>query len=175
MDHSAPTIRPAQPDETDALVALGDATGIFGPGETELLLRGTLDALHGGELGADHQVRVWADPADGAPVGWVYFGPQEDAADPAWELFWIGVAPARHGQGIGLALLRFVEAEVARAGGLVLVIETSSLPPLARARRFYGELGYVVRGRAPDHYGEGADKLTFVKMLPVPPSGPTAP
>lgn len=161
-------IRAARPDETGALVALGDATGIFGPGETDLLLRGTLDALHAGELDGGHKVRVWADPHDGAVAGWVYFGPQH-TEDAAWELFWIGVAPARHGQGIGEALLRFVEECVIRADGRVLVIDTSSLPTLERARRFYTSRGYALRGVAADHFGPGDDKLTFVKVLALSP------
>ena len=161
-------IRAARPEETGALVALGEATGIFAPGETDALLRGTLDALHAGELAGDHEVAVWAEPHDGAPTGWVYFGPQH-TADAAWELFWIGVDPARHGQGIGDALLRFVEDRVVRAGGRVLVIETSSLPGLARARRFYTACGYALRGVEANHYGQGDDKLTFVKVLALPP------
>jgi ribosomal protein S18 acetylase RimI-like enzyme len=157
-------IRSAIATETGALVALGEATGIFGAGEADALLRGTLDALHAGDLGKGHEVRVWADPADGAPGGWVYFGPR-DGEEHAWELYWIGVAPVRHGQGIGDALMRFVERHVAAAGGTVLTIETSSLPALERARRFYRRGGYAVRSVSPNHYGDGDDRVTFVKTL----------
>ena len=155
--------------ETDALVLLGESTGIFGPGEADALLRDTLRAFHGDELGDGHEVRVWADPEAGGPSGWVYFGPREasDGEALAWELYWIGVAPALHGQGIGAALLRFVEGHVTRAGGTSLTIETSSLPALSRARRFYGERGYTVRAVTPNHYGDGDDRVTFVRTLSV--------
>jgi ribosomal protein S18 acetylase RimI-like enzyme len=159
-------IRSALPAETASLVALGESTGIFGPGEADALLRGTLDALHQGELGKDHEVRVWVDPANDVPGGWVYFAPR-DGADGAWELFWIGVAPSRHGQGVGDALLRRVEDHVTQAGGTALYIETSSLPALERARRFYERRGYTAVDRSPDHYGIGDDKLTFMKALNV--------
>lgn len=157
-------IRSPRPAETDQLVAIGERTGIFGAGEAEALLRGTLDALYQGALEADHEVRVWADPGDDAAAGWVYFSPF-DPAERAWQLWWIGVDPARHGQRIGDQLLRFVEQHVAAASGRVLVIETSSQPPLARARRFYADRGYSLRDVTADAYGPGDDKLTFVKAL----------
>ena len=165
-------IRSALDSETNALVALGESTGIFGPGETNALLRDTLDALHAGRLGAGHEVRVWADTPDGLPAGWVYFAPR-DAAD-AWDLWWIGVAPARQGQGIGDALLRFVEAHVIRAGGRTLFIDTSSLPSLERARSFYADRGYAIDAVVTNHYGEGADKVVFMKTLHGPRTAPAA-
>lgn len=157
-------IRPAVPGETDALVALGDATGIFGPGEADALLRDTLDAVHAGQLGAGHQVGVWADAADGPPRGWVYFAPR-NTADEAWDVWWIGVAPARHREGIGDALLQFAEAHVTNAGGRVLFIETSSLPLLEGARCLYSKRGYAVDAVLNDFYGHGDDKVIFKKML----------
>lgn len=157
-------IRAALPSDTPALVALGDATGIFGPNEAQALLRDTLDSLHAGRLGEGHQAWLWAGASDVSPDGWVYFAPQ-GAADRSWDLWWIGVAPARQGQGIGDALLRFVERLVVIAGGRILVVETSSLPPLAGARRFYANHGYAVRAVAKNHYGDGDDKVTFAKPL----------
>ena len=157
-------IRAPRSAETDHLVAIGESSGIFGPGEADALLRGTLDALHKGGSGVDHEVRVWADPANDVAAGWVYFAPH-DPVERVWQLWWIGVDPARHGQGIGDDLLRFVEDHVARAGGRVLTIETSSLPRLERARRFYADRGYTLREVTSDAYGLGDDKLTFARML----------
>ena len=154
-------IRQALPDETAELVALGEATGIFNPGETDALLRSTLNALHAGELTTGHQVRVWADPVNGRPGGWVYFGPRDPDDGGAWELFFIGVAPHRQGQGVGDALLRFVEAQVGREGGHQLFIETGSGPRLDRARRFYAHHGYAIESVQPNQFGEGDDKVTF--------------
>jgi GNAT superfamily N-acetyltransferase/catechol 2,3-dioxygenase-like lactoylglutathione lyase family enzyme len=164
-------IRAPRSQETDHLVAIGESTGIFGPGEADALLRGTLDALHEGGLGTDHEVRVWADPADDIPAGWVYFAPH-DPVERVWQLWWIGVDPARQGQGIGDDLLRFVEQHVARAGGRVLTTETGSLARLERARRFYADRGYTLRDVTSDAYGPGDDKLTFVRTLSG--RGPTA-
>lgn len=157
-------IRPAAAGETPALVALGEATGIFGPQEPEALLGGVLDALHAGTLGEAHQAHVWADGPDKPPAGWVYFGPTPNAVG-VWDLWWIGVDPDRQGQGIGSELLRFVEERVREAGGRLLLIETSSQPALDPTRHFYARRGYAECGRIPHFYGEGDAKIIYAKPL----------
>ncbi len=157
-------LRPADPADTPALVALADATGIFRPDEAEALLRGVLEDLHAGRLGDGHLAQVWADDPAGPPAGWVYFAPAA-LADGVWDLWWIGVAPARQGQGIGGELLRFVEAHVRAAGGRLLLIETSSLPALEPTQRFYVKHGYTECGRVPDFYADGDDKVIYAKRM----------
>jgi ribosomal protein S18 acetylase RimI-like enzyme len=157
-------IRPCIGAETPVLVALGEATGIFRPQEAEGLLRGVLDALHAGKLGEGHQAHVWAEGPDGPPAGWVYFAPTANA-DGVWDLWWIGVEPGRQGEGIGGGLLRFVEEQVRRAGGRLLLIETSSQPALDSTRHFYAKRGYSECGRVPDFYGEGDAKVIYAKRL----------
>ncbi|MBX9584884.1 MAG: GNAT family N-acetyltransferase [Gemmataceae bacterium] len=163
-------IRPAAPADTPALVALAAATGIFKPGEAEALLGGVLDALHAGQLGDGHRADVWVDGPDGTPAGWVYFAPTPNA-DRVWDLWWIGVDPARQGRGVGTGLLRHVEAAARAAGGRLLVIETSSLPALDPTRRFYAKHGYAACGRVPDFYADGNDKVITAKRL-TPACGP---
>ena len=154
-------LRPAVPSDTPALVALAADTGIFQPGEAESL-SGVLDELHAGRLGDGHTAAVWVAEPDGPPAGWVYFAPAA-MADRVWNLWWIGVAPARQGRGVGGELLRSVENHVRAAGGRLLVIETSSTPAFDPVRRFYAKRGYAECGRVPDFYTDGDDKVTFVK------------
>lgn len=160
----ADMIRTAAPDDTRALVALAVSTGLFRTDDADLLLRVTLDDLHAGRLGHDHLARVWSDGPDEPPSGWAYFASNEKA-DRVWDLWWIGADPARHGQGVGDALLHCVEAEVGARGGRILVIETSALPPTARARRFYEKHGYAACGCVPDFYGDGDDKIIYAKRM----------
>jgi GNAT superfamily N-acetyltransferase len=47
-------------------------------------------------------------------------------AEGVWDLYWIAVDPKHQGQGLGQVLLRFVENEVRRQSGRMLLIETSS-------------------------------------------------
>ena len=157
-------IRPAVPDDTPALIALADETGLFQPGEVDALLLGVLDELHAGHLGEGHLAWVWADEEAGPPAGWVYFAPTEKAHG-VWDLWWIGVAPARQGHGIGGDLLRSVEAHVRAAGGRLLVIETSSQTALEPTRRFYAKHGYAECGLVPDFYADGDGKMIYAKRI----------
>ncbi len=157
-------IRPTVAAERPALVALGEATGIFRPHEAEGLLGSVLDALHAGELGEGHQAHAWAHGPDTPPAGWVYFAPTPNA-DGVWDPWWIGTDPTQQGRGIGGELLGFVEARAREAGGRLLLIETSSQPALDPTRRFYSVRGYAECGRVPDFYGEGDDKVIFAKRI----------
>lgn len=158
------TVRPAQPQETDALVAIGKATGLFTDDEANALLRDTLHAIHQGMLPPSHRANVAISATAEVPIGWVYFAPKE-GTNAVWELFWIGVDPKHHGKGVGAYLLHFVETEVRTAGGRLLLVETSSTPALAQTRGFYRQHGYVECGLVPDFYGPGDGKSTFAKPL----------
>ncbi len=158
-----PMLRPAVPVDTPLLVALADSTGIFQPHETESFQE-LLDDLHSGSLGEGHQAEVWADSPVDTPAGWVYFSPVA-MADRVWNLWWIGVAPARQGQGIGGQLLQSVESHVQSAGGRILIIESSALPRFDSTRQFYTRRGYLECGRVPDFYADGDDKVIFVKRM----------
>ncbi len=157
-------LRPAAPVDRTALVTLADATGVFRPDEAEALLGGVLDDLHAGRLGEGHLAQVWVDDPASRPAGWVYFAPAP-LADGVWDLWWIGVAPARQGQGIGGELLRFVEAHVRAVSGRLLLVETSSLPAFDPTRRFYARHGYAECGLVPDFYADGDSKVIFAKRM----------
>jgi 4-oxalocrotonate tautomerase len=57
------------------------------------------------------------------------------------------------------------ECEIRDKNGRVIIIETSSQPPLEKARTFYRGLRYKECGRIPDSYGFHDDKITFAKSL----------
>jgi ribosomal protein S18 acetylase RimI-like enzyme len=157
-------IRAVRPVDTPALLSIACATGLFEPAEATALLGGVLEALHANQLGAGHNAQLWAPDDTGVPSGWVYYAPDAHA-EGVWNLWWIGVRPQDHGRGGGESLLDAVEAAVRADAGRVLVIETSALPALARARNFYARRGYIECGRVPDFYGFGDDKVIFVKRI----------
>jgi D-alanine-D-alanine ligase len=84
----------------------------------------------------------------------------------SYDLYWIAVAPAAQGQGIGQALMKRTEEAVARLGGGHLYIETSSRAVYARTRRFYRDAGYRLAARLRDFYAPGDHKVVFCKVLP---------
>ena len=83
----------------------------------------------------------------------------------SFDLYWIAVAPAVQGEGLGQALLERVEAAVAGRGGGGLYIETSSRRAYARARRFYRDAGYRQVARLRDFYAPGDHKVMFCKVI----------
>jgi len=96
------------------------------------------------------------------PVGWVCWGPTPCTLG-TFDIYWIGVAPAWQGRGIGRALTNFAEQGIAERGGRLFVVETSSREAYTPTRRFYETLGYREAGRIPDFYGPGDDRVIFIK------------
>lgn len=157
-------IEPIQERERQALLSLAVSTGLFTPADAEGLLGGVLDSLAAGELPVGHAAIACRESHDGPAVGWSYFAP-DPYAEKIWNVWWIGVSPSHHGEGVGQAILSHVEQAAAASGARVIVIETSDQAPLARARKFYLKFGYEERGRIPDFYAEGDSKVIFSRSV----------
>jgi ribosomal protein S18 acetylase RimI-like enzyme len=115
----------------------------------------------------DYLVYVLEEPDSGpkrAVQGYVCYGPTPKT-DGVFDLYWIGVDPAQQGQGFGQILLRFVENEVRRQSGRMLLIETRSRTSFEPTIRFYERSGYQEITRIKDFYRIEDDKLVFCKKL----------
>ena len=97
-------------------------------------------------------------------MGYAAWG-RDPLTQRSFDLYWIVVAPAAQGQGLGRALLALVERAVAGSGGGNLYIETSSRMAYARSRRFYRSAGYRRVARLRDFYAPGDHKLMFCKVI----------
>jgi ribosomal protein S18 acetylase RimI-like enzyme len=104
----------------------------------------------------------------GQLLGFACFGPHP-LTEGTFDLYWICTAREARGQGIGGALLAFVEAGVRARGGRLLVVETSSTPDYAPARRFYEGYGYRYESVIHDFYAPGDDLILYAKRLAVEP------
>ena len=125
-------IRPTTHNDTAALIALADATGLFEPNQLEEV-REMLADYFGGNSGSDH---FWiTDDDEDGPVGVAYCAP-EPMTDGTWNLYLIAVRPDRQGQGRGATLLRYVEQTLTARGERVLLVETSGLASFERTRAF---------------------------------------
>jgi GNAT superfamily N-acetyltransferase len=161
-------IRPTEPRDTDALVELARGTGVFKPAEVEAL-REVLDDYHAKEHAQGH-LAVTSE-REGRPVGFAYYAPSA-MSEHGWYLWWIAVDATTHARGLGSELLRHAEGEVRRAGGRILLIETSSLPRYELTRRFYLKHEYDVAGTVRDFYADGDDLVVFSKRLQPEDAGP---
>lgn len=112
-----------------------------------------------------YEVRVAVDDdADDRVLGYACFGATPMTA-AAYDLYWLVVAEAARGRGIGGALCAAVADELKGRGGHVIRVETSSLEGQGGARRFYEKVGFRLAGAIPDFYRDGDDLLVFSKVL----------
>jgi aminoglycoside 6'-N-acetyltransferase I len=123
---------------------------------------------------------------EGELLGWVGGIPGYDGN--VWELHPLVVTPARHGQGVGRALVQDLEQQVRERGALTLWVGSDDedgmtslagvdlyddLPGhLARIRNlkghpfeFYRKCGFVVAGVVPDANGRGKPDILMAKRL----------
>lgn len=153
-------IRPIAPDDTTALIALANATGLFEPNQLEELGEMLSDYFDGN----NDSNRFWIADDDSGLVG-VAYCETERMTDRTWNLQLIAIRPDRQGQGRGTALLRYVEQTLVERGGRMLLVETSGTPEFEYTRAFYRKCGYDEEARIRDFYTEGADKIVYRKAL----------
>jgi ribosomal protein S18 acetylase RimI-like enzyme len=155
-------IRPMEARDKDAVVGLVRATGFFTEPEVAVAEE-LMDISLGRPEKGDYRVVVVENEAKGI-AGYMTWGPTPLAED-AYDLYWMAVAPAEQGKGRGKELVRWLEAEVARRDGRVIIIETSSQPKYHGTRRFYIDLGYKEVARVPDFYRAGDDRVIYAKYF----------
>jgi ribosomal protein S18 acetylase RimI-like enzyme len=141
-----------------------DATRVFRPDETPI----ALEVFDGAVAAPGRDYRAVGAYQDGRLVGWAAFGPTPCTL-ATWDLYWIAVDPAHHGQGVGRRLMAACEAAIAAEGGRLVVVETSSRPDYGPTRAFYRSLGYQPRAPIAEYYAPGDDLIVFTKYF-----GPSA-
>jgi ribosomal protein S18 acetylase RimI-like enzyme len=154
-------IRPALPADRERILDILTATARFTAQEIGWAME-LVDLAFAGRK--EYEVHVLESDAI---HGYVCFGPTPKSVG-VFDLYWIAVDPREQGHGFGQLLLRFVENEVRRQGGRMLLIETSSKQSYARTVRFYEAAGYDEISRIKDFYRIEDDKVVFCKHLGQP-------
>jgi GNAT superfamily N-acetyltransferase len=152
--------RPAAAD-APALRRLVAAAGVF-HAEERAIARELLDERLRQGAGSGYSF-VFAE-RHGQLVGYAAWG-HVPLTRRSFDLYWIVVAPAAQGQGIGRSLLERVEGAVAGRGGGNLYIETSGRRAYDRTRRFYRHAGYAEVARLRDFYAPKDHKIMFCKVI----------
>ena len=159
-------IRPVEPQDRDRIREILIATARFTDEEVRCAVELVDSAIDHPERG-DYIVHVLEEPEDGAGravQGYTCYGPTP-MTDGVFDLYWIAVDPTQQGLGFGHLLLRFVENEIRRKHGRMLLIETSSKESYAPTMRFYTGSGYDEISRIKDFYRVEDDKVVFCKKL----------
>jgi GNAT superfamily N-acetyltransferase len=151
-----------QASDKGPVLALIRATGFFTPAEVGVAEE-LIDLYLERPDQKDYEVAV-VENDQGVPAGYMTWGPTPLAED-AYDLYWMAVAPSEQGKGRGKEIVRWLEAEVGRRKGRVIIIETSSQPKYHGTRQFYIDLGYREVARVPDFYRAGDDRVIYAKYF----------
>ncbi len=155
-------IRPAAARDRSRIHDILVATARFTPQEVGW----AMELVDLAETRGEYTACVLEEP-EGSVQGYVLYGPTP-MAEGVFDLYWIAVDPKQQGQGFGQVLLRFVENEVRKLDGRMLLIETSSKRSYAPTVRFYQQAGYQEISRIKDFYRIEDDKVVFCKPLTQP-------
>lgn len=154
-------IRPVKPSDRDRILEILIAVARFTDEEVRCAIELVDEALADPGKG-EYIVHVLED--GGGIQGYSCYGPTP-LTDGVFDLYWIAVDPRQQGLGYGQLLLRFVENEIRRQRGRMLLIETSSKESYGPTLRFYERSGYEEISRIKDFYRVEDDKIIFCKKL----------
>jgi GNAT superfamily N-acetyltransferase len=155
---TAPRVRPFRPEDLAALLPLVGRLASFGPppwreaAEMTRTVEAQFRRLAAEGLPPGHALLL-AESADGGVLGFVYLEVQRDffTQRPHGHVSDVAVAAEAEGTGVGRALMAAAEAWARQSGFDRLTLNVFALN--ARARAFYGRLGY------------GEDTVRMVKLL----------
>ena len=157
-------IRPLGKQDHDAVRIILENAGNFTAEEIATAIELVDEWLEDGEE-SGYLTYVLESTSDPFPiVGYICFG-EAPLTTGTYDLYWIAVDTRHHRGGFGKKLVQFAEQQIAKRGGRMLLIETSSLETYDGTISFYERTGYEIAGRIKDFYKPGDDKLIFCKRL----------
>jgi len=155
-------LRPMVKADRQPVLELIRATGFFTPDEVKVAEE-LIDIYLQQPDQRDYFIVVVVNE-QGRVAGYMTYGPTP-LTEGTWDLYWIAVSPADQGKGYGQQLVRWLEEEVRKRKGRLIIIETSSQPKYEPTRKFYEKLGYAEVARIPDFYRPGDDRVIFGKYF----------
>jgi ribosomal protein S18 acetylase RimI-like enzyme len=158
-------IRALKPQDRSPIEAMVISSGKFNDGEIATAMELVDEALQSGDASGYFFAVLETGSTNNTKVrGYACYGPVP-LTEAAYDLYWIVVDPASQGSGFGQRLLKYVEQDVLRLGGRMVLIETSSQESYGATVRFYERSGYDLAARIRNFYKVGDDKLVFQKEL----------
>jgi GNAT superfamily N-acetyltransferase len=155
-------IRQIEAKDRETVRCLIDGTGAFKPYEVDVAMELVDVALARPDQDDYHPFVL--EEEDGTVAAYACFG-KNAMTKSTFDLYWLATRADRMGKGYGRKIVSFVEEEVKRLGGRLLVIETSSKESYGTTREFYIKIGCTLAAQLPDYYDEGDDKLIYLKRI----------
>lgn len=155
-------IRPLVSKDKERLRRMVIETGVF-TGEEVGVAMELIDIVIGNEDQKDYRIICSVDDQD-QPLGYICYGPVP-MTQGTFDLYWIVIDPEIQGQKIGSELLDYLEKEVRRLKGRMILADTSSIPSYEKAQMFYLRKGFQEAARVADYYWEGNDRITYCKRI----------
>jgi len=155
-------IRPMQPSDKPIVLGLIRATDMFTPDEIDVAEE-LIDIYLDVPEQKDYRIVVVENERKDV-VGYLTWGPTPLSED-GYDLYWMAVSPAEQGHGYGKKLVRWLEAEVRKLDGRLIIIETSSQAKYQPTRQFYLNLDYKEVARVPEYYKPGDDRVIYAKYF----------
>ena len=154
-------IRKLEPGDKPRIAEIVASSGNFNDVEKTTALELVDEALAGGEKSGYLIVVLEDGKKSPVVMGYACYGPTP-LTQGVYDLYWIVVDPVLQGKGFGQRLLKYVERDVVKRGGRMLLIETSSHETYGATIRFYERSGYELVARIKNFYRIGDDKLVFL-------------
>jgi GNAT superfamily N-acetyltransferase len=151
-----------QPSDKPIVLGLIRATGMFTPDEIDVAEE-LIDIYLDVPEQKDYRIVVVENERKDV-VGYLTWGPTPLSED-GYDLYWMAVSPAEQGHGYGKKLVRWLEAEVRKLDGRLIIIETSSQAKYEPTRQFYLNLDYKEVARVPEYYKPGDDRVIYAKYF----------
>jgi ribosomal protein S18 acetylase RimI-like enzyme len=158
---TAPVLRHLSAADRGRIEEITRAVRVFRDDEVPVALE-----VFDGAVAGSPDYRALGAVADGVLAGWICWGPTPCTLG-TYDLYWMAVDPARHGSGIGTALVGEMERRLTGVARLV-VVETAGRPDYHPTRAFYEGRGYRRTAVIPDFYAPGDDQVVYTKRLVSP-------
>jgi ribosomal protein S18 acetylase RimI-like enzyme len=150
-------IRLLRREDRGPVLRLVEETGVFTPAEVSIAAELIDIALERPDQ-TDYLVHVLEEK--GPVIGYTCVGPTP-GTEGTYDMYWIAVARAAQGHGVGARLDRHARELIRARGGRLIIVETSSRPDYGPTRAFYERRGYRTLARIADYYRPGDDLVIY--------------
>ncbi|HUX12246.1 MAG TPA: GNAT family N-acetyltransferase [Spirochaetia bacterium] len=155
-------IRETVREDIAPILAISKSVGVFSEVEVATVDELLHDYFSQGPVASGYYFLTCLE--GGRVVGFSCHGPRA-LTDGTYDLYWVASDPSAGRRGVGGALLARTKEEVRRAGGRLVIAETSGRAEYSKTRDFYEKHGYLAEAVIKDFYAPGDDIVMYVDRV----------